>query len=103
MEAPESHTHQELAKVPLGARDEPENLPASLSFKDLQSICGKTSMEIKAVPVKELPRSNILACYGFLSLCRHKSSDEVKLSYYLSLTQHRFSRSPCYDSPCRTT
>ena len=103
MEALDSHTHQELAKVQLGARHEPEDLPASLSFKDLQSICGKTSMEIKAIPVKGFPRANILGCYGILSLCRHKSSDEVRLSFYLPLTQHRFSRFSCYDLSCSTT
>lgn len=52
--------------------------PASLSFADLQSICAKASANLRAVPVRESRSANILACYGFPGLRRHKSDDEVR-------------------------
>ena len=36
-------------------------------------------MEFKEIPVKESRSANILACYGFPGLRRHKSDDEVSL------------------------
>ncbi len=52
--------------------------PASLSFADLQSICAKASANLRAVPVRESRSANLLACYGFPGLRRHKSDDEVR-------------------------
>ena len=73
-----SQAHRDQTKLPDGAITPPTLQPASLSFKDLQSICGKP-VEFKEIPVKESRSANILACYGFPGLRRHKSDDEVSL------------------------
>ena len=73
-----SQAHRDQTKLPDGASTPPTLQPASLSFKDLQSICGKP-MVFKEIPVKESRSANVLACYGFPGLRRHKSDDEVGL------------------------
>ena len=73
-----SQAYRDQMKLPNGASSPPSLQPASLSFKDLQSICGKP-MEFKEIPVRESRSANILACYGFPGLRRHKSDDEVGL------------------------
>ena len=70
--------HQHRVKVLDEAGPARTLQPASLSFADLQSICAKASASLRAVPARESRSANILACYGFPGLRRHKSDDEVR-------------------------
>ena len=72
-----SHAQQQLVKPPDGASTAGTLVPASLSFKDLQSICSSTTIDFKPVPVHESRAAKVLACYGFPGLGhRHKNGDK---------------------------
>ena len=73
-----SHALQEVVKPPDGASTAGTLAPASLSFKDLQSICSSTTIDFKPVSVHESRAAKVLACYGFPGLGhRHRSGDKV--------------------------
>jgi hypothetical protein len=86
--------HQHRVKVLDEAGPARTLQPASLSFADLQSICAKASASLKAVPVRESRSANILACYGFPGLRRHKSDDEVSRPLSVLTPANRFLELP---------